>query len=636
MNQILVVEDDVVIADNVQRTLLGLGYDVPTTASSADEAVRAVERSQPDLVLMDIKLKGKRDGIEATAIIRSRWDVPVIFLTSYADEATLARARETGPHGFLHKPFNERDLRTAIEVALRKHDVEVKLAERERWFSTTLQAIDDAVIATDARERITFMNANAEQLTGWRRGDALGKPLGEVFRLVEENLSDDASDGIVRRSRFSVAVPENLRLLTREGQRHAVSDASSPIIDDRGKVLGALVVFRDVTERHRLEQRLALSERMASIGTMAAGVAHEINNPLTAVVGNVSFAREVVKRLLQIVPAASLLAPAVARDFEALGSALEDAEDAALRVRSIAQNLHKFAYADLRRELLDLPDVLDSALKMAQNHIHHEATVVRAYGTTPFVEANEGSLVQVFTHLLLNAAGARKDGDHGYEIHISTGTDDTGRAVVSIRDTGAGIAAGIMPKIFEPFFTTKQQGEGAGLGLSIVLDVITALGGEIAVESEVSSGTTVRVALVAATSASQKPPSPMSDSPPKRRGRVLVIDDEESVGRAVARVLGELHDVVFEVDARLALARCVRGEVFDVIYCDLMMPGLTGVDVYRALAASHPELARRVVFLTGGVFSERAAEFLKGVAALTVPKPFTASSLRAITADYIS
>jgi CheY-like chemotaxis protein len=159
MSRIFVVEDEVIISADIEQSLTSLGYEVVGTAQSGVQALLEVEQSQPDLVLMDIKLARRLDGIQTTAAIRKRWSIPVIYLTSHSDEATLTRAKETAPHGYLLKPFNERDLRTAIEVALRKHEVETKLEQRERWYSTTLASVGDAVIATDPQERITFMNA---------------------------------------------------------------------------------------------------------------------------------------------------------------------------------------------------------------------------------------------------------------------------------------------------------------------------------------------------------------------------------------------------------------------------------------------------------------------------------------------
>lgn len=300
MTAVLVVEDEALIAGDIQRTLVRLGYQVPTTTGTAEKALREVELHQPGLVLMDIKLRGKMDGIEAAQAIRLRFDVPVVYLTSHSDEATLVRAKATNPHGYLLKPFTDRELRTAIEVALHRHALEVRIATRERWFSTTLRSIGDAVIATDERETVTFLNAVAERLTGWGQ-EALGRPLSEVFVLVDpEGNSVPSPVAAALAGSVSVELPPNTGLVVKTGRQISVDDSASPIIDEKGHVLGGVVVFRDITERRQLEARVARTERLASLGTMAAGVAHEINNPLTYVTANIELSSEGLQEAIEV------------------------------------------------------------------------------------------------------------------------------------------------------------------------------------------------------------------------------------------------------------------------------------------------------------------------------------------------
>jgi PAS domain S-box-containing protein len=637
VSTILVVEDEGIVARDIQRTLTLLGYSVPRTARSGAEALSAVDELVPDLVLMDIKLKGKIDGIETTTLMQERWDIPVIYLTAHADDSTLARAKETAPQGYLLKPFNPRELRTAIEVGLRKHELERKLAERERWFSTTLASIGDAIIATTPEGSITFMNPVAESLTGWLREDAQGKPLVEVLRLVGEDGQElESPTGRAIRGRFRVQLPPNTRLLAKQGQSLDVDDSATAIVDDRGRLLGGVVVFRDVTERKKTEERLALAERLASIGTMAAGTAHEINNPLAAVVGNVAFANE----RLAIVLDKACDRPGGAEfvsQLQDVREALSEANQAAERVRRIVLDLKKFARTGVPdRQVLELSDVLESALKLADNQIRHRARLRREYQTTPLVDADEGQLVQVFTNLMLNAGQAIGDGTASEnEICIATMTGGEGRAIVEVRDTGCGIPKQNLNRVFDPFFSTKSVGDGMGLGLSICHGIITSLGGELTVESEVGRGTTFRVALPPATRPRQLVVSTAPVTSPARRGRVLVIDDDEAVGRTIERVLCDEHDVVVELDPVAAVARIASGESFDVVFCDLMMPGMNGADVYAVLSSTHPELVRRIVFLTGGPFSQRGNKFLESITNPIVSKPFTVDSLRALVCDYL-
>jgi PAS domain S-box-containing protein len=632
---ILVVEDEAIIADDIQATLQTLGYEVPTPVSSGADALAAAAASRPRLVLMDVKLQGPMDGIEAARLLRERHGVPVVYLTSHSDEATLARAKETNPYGYLLKPFNDRELRTAIEVALHKHDIETRLAEREHWFATTLQSIGDAVIATDPAERVTFMNRPAEALTGWSAAEARGQPASAVLRLVDEQgAALDRALSLALREGTAPGRPAASALLDRRGRRVAVDERVAPIIDAHGRLLGGVVVLRDVTERQRVEQRLAMSERLASIGTMAAGMAHEINNPLTAVTANVALAGESAAAMRATLPPGD--GPAVAA-LDDLRAALVDAERGAERVRRTVEDLKRFARVEdaSRRAVVALPDVLDAAVQLAENQLRHNARVVRAYGAVPQVEANEGQLMQVFLNLLVNGAQAVGDGRAGdNEVRIATRTDAAGRAVVEVSDTGRGLAPADLPRVFDPVFTTQTVGTGMGLGLALCHNLVTSLGGEIAVESQVGRGTTFRVTLPPAGRPRPTTPTPSAE-PPARRGRIMVIDDEAAIARSIERILRAQHDVAVESDPRVALARLLAGERFDLIFCDLMMPDLSGMDLYDALAAARPEAAARVVFLSGGAFSPRARAFLDAATNPCLAKPFSVSTLRAVAADYV-
>ncbi len=643
MTRILVVEDEALIADDIQRTLTRFGYDVPTPVATAAEALEAVANMGPDLVLIDIKLRGQRDGIDAGGEIRSRFGRPIIYLTSQSDDATLARAKETSPHGYILKPFNERELRIAVEVALHNHELESRLAVRERWFSTTLRSIGDAVIATDRDEIITFMNVVAERLTGWG-AEAIGRPLGEVF-----NVRDKADNPVQKPLRvaggtaFVVEVAADRRLVIRTGAQIPIDESVAPIIDDSGAFLGGVVVFRDITERRRLEQRIAHSERLAAIGTMAVSMAHEINNPLTYVTANLSVSLEVLARATN--DARDLVATAVdcrpgdrlLGGISEVIEALKDAAQGAERVRRTVLDLRKMGRADdVSRRVLDLPEVLELSLKMTAHATRHYARTRKALGITPFVLADESELGQVFTNLLVNAAQAIGEGRAASnEIVVTTFTDPAGRAVVQFTDTGPGIPSDVLPRIFDPFFTTKASGAGTGLGLSICHNIVTALGGEITASNSAAGGAVFTVALPPAQAPPPSVAGGAAEAAAERRGKLLVIDDERAVAMALSRGLQRAHDVRVLTDGREAVELISGGERFDVIFCDIMMPNFSGMDVHEALSRSCPEQARRIVFMTGGAFSERAVRFLEGLGNVQVAKPFEFETVRAIVHDFV-
>ncbi len=394
-------------------------------------------------------------------------------------------------------------------------------------------------------------------------------------------------------------------------------------------------------ERKAMQDHLLLSDRMASVGVLAAGVAHEINNPLAAVIANLDFVARELASLTQnppwqrSVPNAEALSTALrARIVDAI-DALRDAREAADRVRHIVRDLKTFSRPEQERGPVDVRRVIESSIRMAWNEIRHRARLTRDYHDVPPTEANEARIGQVFLNLLVNAAQSIPEGnvDHN-EIHIST-RYESGRVVVVIKDTGSGITKEHFERIFDPFFTTKPIGSGTGLGLSICHRIVCSLGGDITCESALDKGSVFRVSLPAAL------PQPFTSKPepiqPKAspRARILVIDDEAMICAALARTLSVDHEVVTVTNGSAALARVVAGEQFDLIFCDLMMPNVSGMDVFDTMNKTHPEQARRVVFLTGGAFTQRAKDFMARVRNHRIDKPFDTEHLRALIPELL-
>ncbi|MBI4824887.1 MAG: EAL domain-containing protein [Nitrospirae bacterium] len=263
--KVLVVEDESVVAMHIEDSLKKLGYAVPAVVASGEEAVKKAEEFQPDLILMDIVLKGEMDGIKASEIIHSRFNIPVIYLTAYADDAILQRAKLTEPLGYILKPFNERELRTAIEIALYKHEMETRLKKMERWLSITLKSIGDGVIATDKDMRVTFMNKVAEEITGWKHEDAMGKELAEIFNIKNGNSEDShAVESLLLEKVLKEGIILNLMedrvLITRDRKEVPISDSIAPIREDENNISGIVVAFRDITERKKLESTIKYQE----------------------------------------------------------------------------------------------------------------------------------------------------------------------------------------------------------------------------------------------------------------------------------------------------------------------------------------------------------------------------------------
>jgi signal transduction histidine kinase len=384
-------------------------------------------------------------------------------------------------------------------------------------------------------------------------------------------------------------------------------------------------------ERRRMQQQLLIADRMASVGTLAAGVAHEINNPLSAVVANLELMARDMTRLCEEME--------ITDQFHEVMDQLRDARDGADRLRHIVRDLKIFSRStdEERRGPVNVKRVLESSLRMAWNEIRHRARLEKEYGSVPPVEANDARLGQVFLNLIVNAAQSIRAGNAEQNlIRVATRLDEpSGRVLIEIRDTGSGIPPEMLPKIFDAFFTTKPVGIGTGLGLSICHRIVTSLGGEIQVESQVGKGTAFRV-LLQPTTLEEEVAALLPDvTPPPRRGRVLVIDDEPIIIKALDRLLVAEHEVTAASTAGEARERILAGEQYDVILCDLMMPQMTGMDLHAELLRVMPEQASRMVFLTGGAFTPDARAFLDQVPNQRVEKPFDTQHLRSIINDRV-
>jgi CheY-like chemotaxis protein/two-component sensor histidine kinase len=306
-------------------------------------------------------------------------------------------------------------------------------------------------------------------------------------------------------------------------------------------------------------------------------------------------------------------------------------------VQRIVRGLQAFSRQDDdRAEPTDVCAALERALEMVDNVIRHRARIVRNLESVPPVFANDLRLGQVFVNLLLNAAQAIPEGHHdANEIRVRTQHDEkTSAVVVTVEDTGSGIAPEVKSRIFEPFFTTKPIGAGTGLGLSICHGIIRGFGGSIEVESQLGEGAAFRVRLPASRRALTSDAVASTVSAPLRRGRLLIIDDDAKVARTFAIMLAG-HDVEVCIDARIAADRVLGGERFDIIFCDLMMPGMTGMEFYAAIAEKQPTQTQRIVFVTGGAFTPTAREFIASVPNTVLEKPFDRKALNAVLASHL-
>ena len=285
--KILVVEDESIVARDIRNMLVALGYEVTGVVASAKSAVQKAQETMPDIVLMDVMLQGTTTGVEAAEQIYTKFSIPVVYLTAYADSTTVQQAKKTEPFGYIIKPFEERELQTTIEIALYKYQMQMDLKDRERWLSTILKSIGDGVIATNKIGAITFMNPLAENLTGWELNQALDRTLSDVFKVMNQKPG--------KMQRISVkkildgkesALSNEAILVSKKGKKTPIDPRLEPIKDDSGNITGVVLAFTDVTARKMAEEELKRSfkqQKIAMEGTVRA-IAYtvEIRDPYTA------------------------------------------------------------------------------------------------------------------------------------------------------------------------------------------------------------------------------------------------------------------------------------------------------------------------------------------------------------------
>jgi two-component system, cell cycle sensor histidine kinase and response regulator CckA len=415
---------------------------------------------------------------------------------------------------------------------------------------------------------------------------------------------------------------------------------------------------RDETELKQLHAMLSQQDRLSSMGMLAAGVAHEINNPLAYVLHNVETLGQQLPRLtgavergfaaLRAVLPDDALAKLVGEDAELLEPAAlkeiveraREASDGIERIRIISKAIGTFSRVESTEcSRVDLNYAIECATVMALNDIKFRARFATEFGVLPSVWASEGKLSQVFLNLLINAAQAIGEGDvQNNLIQVRTWCEGE-HAFAEVKDTGKGIAPENLDRVFEPFFTTKPIGVGSGLGLAICRSIIGEFGGDIRVESELGVGTRFVVRLAVSEGVSDVPRSaPISEQPnlPCVRGRVLVVDDEETLRGVLVRMLKAEHDLVTAASGEAAQSIIELDQDFDVILCDLMMPDMTGMELHEWLLANHPVLAKRVVFLSGGAFTGKASAYVTSSGNLRLEKPYESAKLKRLVAELVA
>jgi PAS domain S-box-containing protein len=478
-------------------------------------------------------------------------------------------------------------------------------------------AVDHSPIALFSIDRegiITLSEGAGLAALGVRSGELVGKSVFELYRQ-HPTIPDYIRRGLGGDSfYYTVQVGD------------AVYDSwLAPIRDAAGAVTGVLGVSHDMSEPRRLQAAIIQSDRVRAMGTLAASVAHEINNPLTYVMSHLEYLAQALDQQLAALAAEPGLAAAAARAQALVMQAeLAPAREGIQRIATITRDLGTFSRPqDTRLEPIDVRRVIEAVLKLSRKNVEARARLALSLAEVAPVVANEARLCQVVMNLLANAQHALDGGTPPHEIALTTGNEGD-RVIIEVADTGPGVPVADRERVFEPFVTSKPLGQGTGLGLFVCRNIVRGLGGEISVRDRPGGGAIFRVELPAARRASVAATTPPAAPHPRKvSGRVLLIDDDPLVARALALQLEQQgFETEVVMDAAGAAAALLGESAFDLIYCDLMMKGTTGMDLHALVAARAPHRLAHMVFMTGGAFTAPAAVFLAEHRQVCVEKPF--------------
>jgi PAS domain S-box-containing protein len=586
--QILVVEDEGLIADDIQRRLERLGYAVPAIASSGEEALRFARSIPVDLVLMDVRLQGELDGIAAAQALKDELRIPVVYLTAHADADTLSRATATEPLGYILKPVGDPNLRSTVQIALYKQEMEQRLRTSEAWLSTTLRSVGEGIVTTNESGAVVFVNAEAERLTGWTGAEATGRPLMDVLQLNDESSGRPAASPI-----FDLHPGERRSycVVSKTGTGTPVEVSCSENRSEEAR-LGSILVVRDIRVQREMEGRLIQSQRMEAIVNMAGGLAHDFNNLLMVILG---YAEELATGL------------ANSEDRELAN----EIKRAATLAGSISRQLLTLSRRDASSaEVLDIDAVISEIEPLIARSLGVGRTLtLELAASAGLVRGDRNRLKQVFLNLALNARDAMP---RGGEVRLSSSLVAIdaqnppwrdcrpGRYVqIRVTDSGQGMDAATLARIFEPFFTTKKSSAGTGLGLAVVHAIITQSAGYIRASSEMGKGTSFEILLPLAEQprklGKSSPGAVVDASAPT----VLLVDDEEAVRRLMRGCLKrEGYQLLEARDAEEAerIARACLGPIH-VLVTDIRMPGMSGIELAERLKPLRP--AMKTLFVSG-------------------------------------
>jgi PAS domain S-box-containing protein len=624
--RVLLVEDSEDDALLLVRVLQRSGYDLTYERVDTAAAMSAALATHTwDIIIADYTMPDF-NGLAALALMQEKnLDLPFIIVSGSIGEDIAVAAMKAGAHDYIMKghlarliPAVERELREA-EVRRARRRAEETLQESYQLLHAVFAGTADAIFVKDLQGRYIMMNPAGARTLGKSPAEIIGKDDTAL-------LSPDTARLVMEHDRHVMHTGETHtfeEVITVGSAWRTHLATKTPHRDHQGKIIGIIGIARDITERKQAEeemrrQREALyqSEKLATMGQLLAGVAHELNNPLSVVMGQAALLRQSIRSKRQ-----SERAEKIVR--------------AAERCARIVNNFLALArQRPPERHPLQLNQVVREAVELLAYPLRVDSVEVtfELAEELPVLHGDPHQLHQVVVNLVANAHQAMRETAAPRRLRLRTGVGAEGKHVwFEVCDSGPGIAPELQARIFEPFFTTKPPGVGTGLGLSLCQGIVEGHGGGISVESLAGQGATFRVELPVAGVEAASTLSPEVAVPPVIRGkRILVVDDEPGIAGVVAEVL-QLDGHIVEVveDGATALRRILEHR-FDVILSDIRMPELDGPGLYRAIEQRDPPLLQRMIFFTGDTLSPATREFLEQTGVPCLSKPFALGDVRDI------
>src|SRR6056297_1081124 len=599
--KVQIVEDEGVVALDIRRHLESFGYKVVGAYASGEEAISNFKANDPDLVLMDIRLQGEMDGIEAAQIIRERYNVPVIILTAYADEKTIERAKFIEPFGYIIKPFEERELRTNIEMALFRHKLEKRLQESEERYRRFFQEDLSADFVADAKGALLACNNSFVKYFGFNSAEEVeGTNLND--RFPDKNNAIEFWQQLSLNKRLAL---HELDLLRADGEKLNLLANVVADTDEYGNISEVKGYLIDISKRKNLEHQLRQAQKLEAIGRLAGGVAHDFNNILTVILGYSTIVQEKLQN-----------------NDTSIEKDVSGIQDAAKRASTLTRQLLAFS----RRQILKpkqahLNELIKNLEKMMRRLVTEEVGMYLDLSADPdTVWVDPGQIEQVLMNLIVNARDAMPKGGrisirtHNYKVESPEaspmGEIPPGSYIcASVRDTGVGIEPHMLKMIFEPFFTTKSEEKGTGLGLSTVYGIVKQSNGYLQVETEPNKGSTFWILLPLYRSTEEAPTRKRGVEPSySGTETVLVVEDEKSLRNLVERILKLYGYTVYLADGPETALELARSEEykFDVLVTDLVMPRMGGEELAKHFLELRP--STKIIYMSGYPHKHNSAQ----------------------------